>query len=64
MQYHILHLNKFDHIFIMSLKQALPSPIGLSWWLISKESTCNARDAGDMGSVSGSGRSPGGGHGF
>ena len=33
MQYHILHFNKFDNIFIMSLKQALPSPMGLSWWL-------------------------------
>ena len=36
MQYHILCLNKFDNIFIMSLKQALPSPMGLSWWLSGK----------------------------
>ena len=28
-----------------------------------KESACNAGDAGDMGSVSGWGKSPGGGHG-
>ena len=30
---------------------------------MSKESTCNVGDAGDMGSVPGSGRSLGGGHG-
>ena len=30
---------------------------------MSKESTCNVGDAGDMGSIPGSGRSPGGGHG-
>ena len=31
--------------------------------LCSKESACNAGDAGDTGSILGSGRSPGGGHG-
>ena len=34
----------------------------LSWWLNGKESACNARDAsytGDIGLISGSGRSPG-----
>ena len=36
---------------------------GLPWWLSSKESTGNAEDVGDMGSIPGSGRSPGGGHG-
>ena len=30
---------------------------------MSKESACNAGDAGDVGSVLGLGRSPGGGHG-
>ena len=30
---------------------------------VGKESTCNAGDTGDLGSVSGLGRSPGGGHG-
>ena len=35
---------------------------GLPRWLSSKESTCNAGDAGDLGSIPGSGRSPGGGH--
>ena len=33
---------------------------GLPWWLNGKESACNA---GDTGSVPGSGRSPGGEHG-
>ena len=36
---------------------------GLSWWLISEESVCNAGDAGDVASLPGSGRSLGGGHG-
>ena len=34
--------------------------LGLPWWLSGKESACNA---GDMGSIPGSGKSPGGGHG-
>ena len=33
---------------------------GLPWWLNGKEYTCSA---GDTGSIPGSGRSPGGGHG-
>ena len=33
---------------------------GLPWWFSAKESACNA---GDMGSIPGSGRSPGEGHG-
>ena len=32
-------------------------------WLSSKESSCNAGDAGDVGSIPESGRSPGGGNG-
>ena len=36
---------------------------GLPWWLSGKELTCNAGCAGDTGSIPGSGRSPGGGHG-
>ena len=36
---------------------------GLPQWLSGKELTCNARDAGDTGSIPGSGRSPGGGRG-
>ena len=34
--------------------------MGLPWWLRDKESTCNA---GNLGSILGVGRSPGGGHG-
>ena len=37
--------------------------MGLTWWLSSKESPCNSGAAGDVGSIPGSGRSPGGGHG-
>ena len=33
--------------------------LGHPWWLSSKESTCNAEDMGEAGSVPGSGRSPG-----
>ena len=32
--------------------------IGLSWWLISKESALSAGDTGDVGSIPGSRRSP------
>ena len=35
----------------------------LPWWLGSKEATCNAGDAGDLGLIPGSGRPPDGGHG-
>ena len=38
--------------------------LGLPRWLSSKESTCKAGDAGDMGSISGLGRDPGGGSGY
>ena len=36
---------------------------GLPTWLSGKESTCNAGAAGGVGSIPGSGRSPGGGNG-
>ena len=35
--------------------------LGLPWWLRGKESACSAGDAGDPGSIPGSGRSHGGG---
>ena len=38
--------------------------LGLPWWLRGKESACSAGEAGDMGLISGLGRSPGGGHGY
>ena len=41
----------------------LRTRVGLSQWLSSKESACSAGATEDMGSVPGSGRSPGGGHG-
>ena len=37
--------------------------VGLPWWLSSQQSTCKAEGARDAGSVPGSGRPPGGGHG-
>ena len=37
---------------------------GLPWWLSGKESACNAEDTRGMGSIPGSGRSPGEGHGW
>ena len=37
--------------------------VGLPRWLSNKESACNAGDTGEAGSVSGLGRSPGGGNG-
>ena len=36
---------------------------GFPWWLSSKESACNAGDAGDIGETPGSGKSPGEGNG-
>ena len=37
--------------------------MGLPQWLTGKESACNAGATGDVGSIPGSGRSLGGGHG-
>ena len=36
---------------------------GLPWWLSGKESACNTGTTGDLGSIPGSGRFPGRGHG-
>ena len=36
---------------------------GLPQWLSGKKSTCGTGSTGDMGSIPGSGQSPGGGHG-
>ena len=36
---------------------------GLPWWLNSEESACNVGASGDVGSIPGSGRSPGEGNG-
>ena len=37
--------------------------LGFPWWLSGKEAACNVGATGDMGSIPGSGKSPGGGHG-
>ena len=50
----------FAHFFFK--KQYLPLFL-LPWWLSSKETTCNAGTTGNKGSILGSGRSPGAGHG-
>ena len=49
--------------FIVILHPSI-TPLGLPWWLSGKESTCDVGDAGHSGSIPGSGRSPGGGHGY
>ena len=48
---------------ILTQFNASVAPIGFPWWLRSKESTCNAEAAGDVGLIPGWERSPGGGHG-
>ena len=54
------------NVFIFSLKDGFylnslsPPVFWLHLWLVGKESTCNA---GDLGSIPGLGRSPGGGNG-
>ena len=40
-----------------------PTIVLLSWWPGGKEATYSVGDTGDVGSIPGSGRSPGGGHG-
>ena len=54
----IIFNNKYfyDYLFIIYFILLLP------WWVSSKESICNAEDA-EVGFISGSGRSSGGGHG-
>ena len=47
----------------MILKDVTKGQGGLPQWLNVKDSACNAKAAGDVGSVPGLGRSPGGGHG-
>ena len=49
-----------DHIVFGCYSSVI---IGLPQWLSGKESTWNAGTTGDTGSIPGSGRSPGGGHG-
>ena len=51
-------------IKVLNILWSVKKGVGwLPWWLIGKESFCNARVAGDASSIPGSGRSPGDGHG-
>ena len=47
------------HLYVgsVTVSQRLP------WWLSGKEAACNPGAAGDVGLITGSGRSAGGGHG-
>ena len=50
-------------IFFLKFFEWIKQNKGLRWWLSSEESTCNAGDTGDVGSICGLKRSPGGEHG-
>ena len=72
-RYYVFHALQAVVIDILELKMRIlrlifviyryMTSLGLPQWLNGKESTCNAGDAGDMDSISGWGRFPGGGHG-
>ena len=47
----------------MQISAQMNSEVGLPRWCSGKESACNAGDAGDVGLIPGSIRSPGGGNG-
>ena len=47
----------------LSLSFNIKEDVGLPLWLSGKESACKAGATGDMGSIPGPGRSPGGEHG-
>ena len=53
----IFFFNKFNKFDLLGNDRSFPQ------WLNSKESACNAGDAGDVGLIPRLGRSPGGGHG-
>ena len=54
-----------EHIFFSTREMEESShSSGLHWWLSSKESTCNAGETENTGSIPGWGRSPGGGNGY
>ena len=53
----IFFFNKFNKFDLLGNDRSFPQ------WLSSKESACNAGDAGDVGLIPRLGRSPGGGHG-
>ena len=53
----LANLSSTHHFWVLALHLQNPPPL-LSW-LSGKASACNAGDAGDLGSIPGSGRSPG-----
>ena len=57
--------NKTTHtcLFLPPFVRFNFSKYGLPWWLSGKESACQCRDTRDVGSIPGSGTSPGGGNG-
>ena len=60
----LLDTNLLQIIFVFSFKLFLPkAPVGFPDGSAGKESACNAGDTGDIGSIPGSGRSPGRGNG-
>ena len=59
-QYHTIKIAKLTLLYIyLSVYTYMSFPVGSD----GKESTCNAGDTGDVGSIPGLGRSSGGGHG-
>ena len=59
----ILYFNSALHFCSHTSLDFWPVASGRPQGLSGKESTCNVGNAGDWGSIPGSGRSPGGGHG-
>ena len=55
--------NGFVLLVVLQNFYSVVFDIGLLQWLSSKESACSVGDAGDMGSILGSGKTPGGGNG-
>ena len=56
-------IQSFKTHFVSLICSDVNVDAGLPQGLSSKEFTCSARDAGDVGLIPGLGRSPGGGHG-
>ena len=61
----IIIISEVFHIFLIIIFffNLVCLNLGLPYWLSGKESACNAGDAGDVGLIPGSGKSPGGGNG-
>ena len=59
----IIIVSEIFHIFLIIFKNLRCLNLGLPRWLSGKESACSAGNAGDVGLIPGSGKSPGGGTG-